>query len=79
MVFFFYLVQYKAIPITRMGSDALIQAKSGMGKTAVYAISILHQNPTPSDVIIKTTIIFHRLDIYFNIYSQILNPFNVFL
>lgn len=50
---FFYLVQYKAIPITRMGTDALIQAKSGMGKTAVYAISILHQNPNPSDVIIK--------------------------
>lgn len=39
-----------------MGSDALIQAKSGMGKTAVYAISILHQDPSPSDVKIKIKI-----------------------
>lgn len=36
-------VQYTCIPQAMLGSDILCQAKSGMGKTAVYVIAILQQ------------------------------------
>lgn len=34
-------VQQHAIPIAALGLDALVQSKSGTGKTLVYAITIL--------------------------------------
>lgn len=36
-------VQHQCIPSATMGSDVLCQAKSGMGKTAVFVLSILQQ------------------------------------
>lgn len=36
-------VQKEAIPIGVLGEDLICQAKSGMGKTAVFVISVLHQ------------------------------------
>ncbi len=36
-------VQVNAIPYALQGQDILCQAKSGMGKTAVFVISILNQ------------------------------------
>ncbi len=36
-------VQVEAIPYAVEGNDILCQAKSGMGKTAVFVISILNQ------------------------------------
>lgn len=36
-------VQVEAIPLALQGQDILCQAKSGMGKTAVFVISILNQ------------------------------------
>lgn len=36
-------VQVNAIPHALQGQDILCQAKSGMGKTAVFVISILNQ------------------------------------
>jgi superfamily II DNA/RNA helicase len=36
-------VQVQAIPMALQGQDVLCQAKSGMGKTAVFVISILNQ------------------------------------
>ena len=36
-------VQVEAIPLALQGNDILCQAKSGMGKTAVFVISILNQ------------------------------------
>lgn len=36
-------VQVNAIPSAIQGRDILCQAKSGMGKTAVFVISILNQ------------------------------------
>lgn len=36
-------VQTNAIPAALQGQDILCQAKSGMGKTAVFVISILNQ------------------------------------
>jgi ATP-dependent RNA helicase UAP56/SUB2 len=41
-------VQVEAIPMALQGQDILCQAKSGMGKTAVFVISILNQI-TPTD------------------------------
>lgn len=36
-------VQQEAIPYAILGNDLVCQAKSGMGKTAVFVLSILHQ------------------------------------
>jgi len=36
-------VQHECIPQAILGTDILCQAKSGMGKTAVFVISILNQ------------------------------------
>ena len=36
-------VQLNALPYTIDGHDVLCQAKSGMGKTAVFVISVLNQ------------------------------------
>ncbi|DBB18539.1 hypothetical protein WJX82_009018 [Trebouxia sp. C0006] len=42
-------VQHQCIPSATMGSDVLCQAKSGMGKTAVFVLSILQQIKVESD------------------------------
>lgn len=39
----FILVQHECIPQAVLGMDILCQAKSGMGKTAVFVLSTLHQ------------------------------------
>ena len=36
-------VQHSCIPQAMIGSDILCQAKSGMGKTAVFVVSVLQQ------------------------------------
>jgi superfamily II DNA/RNA helicase len=36
-------IQAKAIPVARTGRDTIIQAQSGTGKTAAFAISVLDQ------------------------------------
>lgn len=38
-------VQQECIPHAMMGVDILCQAKSGMGKTAVFVLTMLHQLP----------------------------------
>lgn len=44
-------VQVEGIPLALQGQDILCQAKSGMGKTAVFVISILNQIvPVEGDV-----------------------------
>ena len=48
-------VQQQCIPNAILGNDLLCQAKSGMGKTAVYIISILNRlaaNPQPISAIV---------------------------
>lgn len=48
-------VQQECIPHAMMGVDILCQAKSGMGKTAVFVLTILHQlpeNPKPISAIV---------------------------
>jgi ATP-dependent RNA helicase UAP56/SUB2 len=48
-------VQQECIPHAMIGVDILCQAKSGMGKTAVFVLTILHQlpeNPKPVSALI---------------------------
>lgn len=44
-----FAVQHQCIPSAAIGSDILCQAKSGMGKTAVFVLSILQQIKVESD------------------------------
>lgn len=44
-------VQHECIPQAVLGMDIICQAKSGMGKTAVFVLATLHQvNPSPGEV-----------------------------
>lgn len=40
---FLHLVQHECIPQAILGMDILCQAKSGMGKTAVFVLATLQQ------------------------------------
>ncbi|MBA0681217.1 hypothetical protein Goari_012871, partial [Gossypium aridum] len=45
-------VQHECIPQAILGMDVICQAKSGMGKTAVFVLSTLQQiEPTPGQVV----------------------------
>ena len=47
----FIAVQHECIPSAILGMDILCQAKSGMGKTAVFVLAILQQlEPKPDTV-----------------------------
>jgi superfamily II DNA/RNA helicase len=44
-------VQHECIPQAILGMDVLCQAKSGMGKTVVFVLSVLQQiSPVPGEV-----------------------------
>ena len=44
-------MQHECIPQAILGMDVLCQAKSGMGKTAVFVITVLQQlDPVPGEV-----------------------------
>jgi ATP-dependent RNA helicase UAP56/SUB2 len=44
-------VQQECIPQALLGTDIICQGKSGMGKTAVFVISVLHQlDPVPGEI-----------------------------
>jgi len=43
-------VQHSVIPHAILGTDILCQAKSGMGKTAVFVISVIQQMPEPKEL-----------------------------
>jgi ATP-dependent RNA helicase UAP56/SUB2 len=48
-------VQHQCIPQTILGTDVICQAKSGMGKTAVFVLSVLQQldaNPAPASALV---------------------------
>tara|TARA_R110002050_G_scaffold264927_2_gene405904 strand:+ start:2247 stop:2693 length:447 start_codon:yes stop_codon:yes gene_type:complete len=53
-------VQHEAIPQAMLGSDVVCQAKSGMGKTCVFVLSILQQldaekSPKPAALVLCHT------------------------
>ena len=63
VVFLHFLVQHECIPQAILGMDVVCQAKSGMGKTAVFVLATLQQlEPVAGQV--KWSIIFicHQAD-----------------
>ncbi|KAL0486129.1 spliceosomal RNA helicase [Acrasis kona] len=60
------LVQHECIPVAVLGFDVLCQAKSGMGKTAVFVLTILQQLvPVPGEV--GCVVICHTRELAFQI------------
>jgi len=59
-------VQHQCIPQAILGMDVLCQAKSGMGKTAVFVLSVLQQlEPVPGQV--AAVIICHTRELAFQV------------
>ncbi|KAG2449854.1 hypothetical protein HYH02_005377 [Chlamydomonas schloesseri] len=59
-------VQHECIPHAILGNDVLCQAKSGMGKTAVFVLSILQQlDPKPNEC--HAIILCHTRELAFQI------------
>lgn len=68
-------VQHQCIPSAAIGSDILCQAKSGMGKTAVFVLSILQQIKVESDETTKVAkvgalVMAHTRELAFQISSE---------
>eukprot|EP00727_Mastigamoeba_balamuthi_P008693 m51a1_g4446 putative spliceosome rna helicase ddx39b (425) ;mRNA; f:135761-138682 len=61
-------VQHQAIPQAILGSDVLCQAKSGMGKTAVFVLAILQQDIDTKAI--STLVICHTRELAFQISKE---------
>jgi len=62
-------VQHEAIPKAIQGNDMIVQAKSGMGKTAVFVITTL-QSIQPVEGVVDTLVICHTREMAFQIASE---------
>jgi len=62
-------VQHECIPQAILGTDILCQAKSGMGKTAVFVLACLQQQKTDAEdkKCIKTLVICHTRELAYQI------------
>ena len=59
-------MQHECIPEALLGRDLVCQAKSGMGKTAVFVIAVLHQiRPTPN--IVSAIVLGHTRELAFQV------------
>jgi len=61
-------VQHAVIPQAIIGADIICQAKSGMGKTAVFVISVIQQNPDPKDL--ETVVLAHTRELAMQICKE---------
>mmetsp|Transcript_39534 Transcript_39534/g.71189 ORF Transcript_39534/g.71189 Transcript_39534/m.71189 type:complete len:420 (-) Transcript_39534:89-1348(-) len=59
-------VQHACIPQAMLGTDILCQAKSGMGKTAVFVLSCI-QNLDISESVVKVLVLCHTRELAFQI------------
>ena len=65
------LVQNECIPQAILGTDVLCQAKSGMGKTAVFVISVLQQiYPVSEDDGVKALVLCHTRELAYQISNE---------
>jgi len=62
-------VQHEAIPKAILGQDMIVQAKSGMGKTAVFVIASLAQIQ-PENGVIDTIVLCHTREMAFQICGE---------
>ena len=70
MVFVVRAVQHECIPQAILGMDILCQAKSGMGKTAVFVLSVLQQIETSDkeeDATVKAIVLCHTRELAFQV------------
>lgn len=66
-------VQQNAIPFAMVGTDMIVQAKSGMGKTAVFVISTLQQievDPEVKNEKIDTLVLCHARELAYQISKE---------
>ena len=61
-------VQHECIPQAILGMDVICQAKSGMGKTAVFVLSVLQQLE-PKDKEVAALIICHTRELAYQVRS----------
>eukprot|EP01006_Ploeotia_vitrea_P026602 TRINITY_DN59567_c0_g1_i1.p1 TRINITY_DN59567_c0_g1~~TRINITY_DN59567_c0_g1_i1.p1 ORF type:complete len:417 (-),score=14.52 TRINITY_DN59567_c0_g1_i1:102-1352(-) len=62
-------VQHECIPQALLGMDVICQAKSGMGKTAVFVLATLHQlSPVPGEV--HVLVLCHTRELAFQIQRE---------
>ena len=63
------IVQHECIPQALLGMDIICQAKSGMGKTAVFVLATLHQlQPVPGEV--HVLVLCHTRELAFQIQRE---------
>jgi len=62
-------VQHECIPQANLGMDVICQAKSGMGKTAVFVLTTLHQVETDKAEV-KVLILCHTRELAFQISNE---------
>ena len=67
--FYHFVVQHECIPQAVLGFDIICQAKSGMGKTAVFVLATLHQL-TPVDGEIHVCVLCHTRELAFQIQRE---------
>lgn len=61
-------VQQNAIPFAMVGTDMIVQAKSGMGKTAVFVIATLQQiEVDTSDAHVDTLVLVHTRELAYQV------------
>ena len=67
-------VQHECIPQAILGMDILCQAKSGMGKTAVFVLSVLQQIETSDkeeDATVKAIVLCHTRELAFQVHPAL--------
>jgi len=64
-------VQQNAIPFAMVGNDMIVQAKSGMGKTAVFVIATLQQiEVDPENAAVDTLVLCHARELAYQIHKE---------
>ena len=63
-------MQKEAIPIGILGEDLICQAKSGMGKTAVFVIAVLHQLDMKKADPLQCLVLAHTRELAFQIHKE---------
>ena len=68
-----FAVQHECIPQAILGLDVICQAKSGMGKTAVFVLSTLQQIEKTSDGQVHALILCHTRELAYQVlhFSQV--------
>jgi len=63
-------VQQNAIPFAMVGTDMIVQAKSGMGKTAVFVMSTLQQIEIDENTKVDTLVLCHARELAYQISKE---------